>query len=138
MDPITTAIVAALPALASDLVTSSMKDAYQGLKAVIRRKFGESSQVARAVVALEADPGSKAQAAVLEEKVAVAKATEDPDVMKALAELVKSLKEAKIGGEAVASINVTISGGTVMGVVGAQRVTVGSMTFEAPPKDVKS
>jgi hypothetical protein len=40
MDPITTAIVAALPAMASDLVKSSVKDTYDGLKAVIRRKWG--------------------------------------------------------------------------------------------------
>jgi hypothetical protein len=137
MDPITTAIVAALPALASGLVTSGLKDAYQGLKAVIRRKFGESSQVSKAVEALEADPGSKGQAAVLQEKVAVAHASEDPDVMKALAELVNTLKEAKIGGEAVSNIKIAITGGTVSGVIGAQQVTVGSMTFGAPPRDAK-
>jgi hypothetical protein len=32
MDPITTAILAALPALASDVVKSGVKDAYEGLK----------------------------------------------------------------------------------------------------------
>jgi hypothetical protein len=137
MDPITTAIIAALPALASELVTSGLKDAYQGLKAVIRRKFGESSQVSKAVEALEADPGSKGQAAVLQEKVTVARASEDPDVMKALAELVNTLKEAKIGGEAVSNIKIAITGGTVSGVIGAQQVTVGSMTFGAPARDAK-
>jgi hypothetical protein len=137
MDPITTAIVAALSALAPELVTSGLKDAYQGLKAVIRRKFGESSQVSKAVEALEADPGSKGQAAVLQEKVTVARASEDPDVMKALAELVNTLKEAKIGGEAVSNIKIAITGGTVSGVIGAQQVTVGSMTFGAPPRDTK-
>ena len=40
MDPITTTIVATLPALASDLVKSSLKDAYEGLKSVIRRTWG--------------------------------------------------------------------------------------------------
>jgi hypothetical protein len=40
MDPITTAIIAALPVLASELVKSSVKDAYAGLKAVILRKWG--------------------------------------------------------------------------------------------------
>jgi hypothetical protein len=38
MDPITAAIVAVLPSLASDLVKSSIKDAYEGLKAIINRK----------------------------------------------------------------------------------------------------
>jgi disulfide oxidoreductase YuzD len=59
LDPITTAIVATLPVLASDLVTKSVKDAYEGLKAVIRRKWGEASPVAKSVDALEASPKSK-------------------------------------------------------------------------------
>jgi hypothetical protein len=36
MDPITTAIVVALPAVASDLVKTSLKDAYATLKVIIR------------------------------------------------------------------------------------------------------
>ena len=35
MDPITTAIMAALPALASDMVSTAVKDAYAGLKSLI-------------------------------------------------------------------------------------------------------
>ena len=59
MDPITSAVVAALPAIASGLVQSSVKDAYEGLKAVIRRKWGDASPVAKSVDALEANPKSK-------------------------------------------------------------------------------
>lgn len=138
MDPITAAIVAVLPALASDLVKSSVKDAYEGLKTVIRRKWGNASPMATAVNALEADPSSKAQAAVLAEKVEAIKAAEDPEVMKALAALVAELKEARVGGKAIADISVTISGGVVQGVVGAEKVTVGTMSFGAPSKDDKS
>src|SRR5205085_5853440 len=67
MDPITAAIMAVLPALASDAVKTGVKDAYDGLKAVIRRKWGESAPIAKAIAAVEEDPTSKAQAAVLEE-----------------------------------------------------------------------
>jgi hypothetical protein len=88
----------------------------------------------KAVADLEANPKSKGLALVLEEKVADAKAVEDPDAMQALAKLVAELKEAKIGGEAVANINIHISGGTVQGVFGAGEVTVGSMSFGAPPE----
>jgi len=70
MDPITTAILAVLPALASDMVKSGVKDAYEGLKAVIRRKWGDAAPISKAIAAIEEDPNSKAQAAVLEEKVA--------------------------------------------------------------------
>jgi hypothetical protein len=134
MDPITTAIVAALPAMASDLVKSSVKDTYDALKAVIHRKWGKAGALSNAVEDLEANPKSKGQALVLEERVADAKAAEDADLMHALARLVDELKEANIGGEAVAGINIHISGGTIQGVVGAHNVTVDSMTFGAPPE----
>ena len=137
VDPITAAILAALPALASDLVSSAVKDAYAGLKAIIRRKWGDASPVAKAVEALEADPKSKGQAAVLAEKVEASKAAEDPEIMKAVAALVAELKEVKTGGE-ISNINVTISGGVVQGVVGAEEVSVGTMSFGAPPKEEKS
>jgi disulfide oxidoreductase YuzD len=97
MDPITTAIVATLPALASDMVKSTVKDAYDGLKAVIRRKWGEASPVAKAVDALEANPKSQGQAAVLAESVAEAKADKDAGVMEALSKLVDELKSAARG-----------------------------------------
>ena len=134
MDPITTAIVALLPALASDMVKSSVKDAYDGLKAVIRRKWGDAAPVAKAISALEEDPKSKAQVAVLEEKVEAAKVAEDAEVLQALHRLVEQMKAEKIGGEAVARVQFTMSGGTVQGVAGAENVHVGSMTFGAPPK----
>ena len=132
MDPITAAIVAALPALASGVV----KDAYDGLKAVIRRKWGDAHPVAKAVDALEANPKSQGRAAVLSESVAEAKATDDPDIMHALTKLLDEMKKQGVGGSQAIEIN--ISGGNVQGVVGAQSVSVGSMSFGAPAKDTKS
>ena len=38
MDPITTAILAVLQVIGSEVIKSSVKDAYDGLKAVIRGK----------------------------------------------------------------------------------------------------
>jgi disulfide oxidoreductase YuzD len=84
MDPITAAVLAALPALASDVVKSGIKDAYEGLKAVIRRKWGDDAPISKAIVAVEADPNSKAHAAVLEEKVRAAGAAENVEVVQAL------------------------------------------------------
>jgi hypothetical protein len=137
MDPITTAILAVLPALASDLVKSSVKDAYAGLKAIIRRKWGDASPVAKSVDALEANPKSKGQAEVLAEHVAAINATADAEVMQALAKLVEQLKKEGIGGTDVAPIAVNISGGTVQGVVGAQKVSIDTINFGAPPTGKK-
>jgi hypothetical protein len=138
MDPITTAIVAALPALASDLVKSSVKDAYKGLKALIQRKWGAASPIAKSVDALEASPESKGQARVLAEHVAKVDATADTEVMQALGKLVGELNKEGIGGQAVARIAINIAGGTVQGVVGAENVSIGSMSFGAPSKGGKA
>jgi len=123
-----------LPALVADTVKSTVKDAYDGLKAVIRQRWGETGPIAKAITALEEDPQSKAQAAVLEEKVGAVKATEDAEVAQALHRLVEEMKSHGIGGEAVAKIQFNISGGVVQGVAGAENVTIGSLSFGAPPK----
>jgi len=137
MDPITTAIVAALPALASDLMKASVKDAYEGLKAVIRRKWGEASPTTKAVEALESNPHSKGQAAVLAEHIAATNATADADVMHALSKLVDELKKEGVGGKAVAAITINITGGTQQGIIGAEHVSVDSLSFGVPPASEK-
>jgi hypothetical protein len=106
MDPITAAILAVLPALASDVFKSGVKDAYEGLKAVIRRRWGDAAPISKAITAIEEDPKSKAKAAVLEEKVGAVKAAEDPEVAQALRRLVEQMKTHGIGGDAVARIQV--------------------------------
>jgi hypothetical protein len=133
MDPITAAILAVLPALATDMVKSGIKDAYEGLKAVIRRKWGDTAPISKAISAIEEDPSSKAQAAVLEEKVAAVKATDDAEVAQALHQLVEQMKAHGVGGESVARIQFNMSGGVVQGIAGAENVQIGSMTFGTPP-----
>ena len=134
MNPITAAILAVLPALASDVVKAGVKDAYDGLKAVIRRKWGDAAPISKAITAVEKDPKSKAQAAVLEEKVGAVKASEDPEVVKALQQLLEQMKTHGVAGEAAATIQLSISGGTQQGIIGAANVQVGSLNFGAPPK----
>ena len=134
MDPITAAIMAVQALSENDTVKSLVKDAYDGLKAVIRRKWGDSAPISKAISAVEEDPKSKAQAAVLEEKVGDVKATDDAEVAQALQKLVEQMKTHGIGGEAVAKIQFNMSGGVVQGVAGAENVTIGSMSFGAPPK----
>jgi len=134
MDPITTTILAALGVMGSEVIKSGVKDAYDNLKAVIRRKWGENAPISKAITAIEEDPQSKAQAAVLEEKVAAVKAIADAEVAQALQKLVQQLKTEGIGGAAVARIQFNMSGGVVQGVAAAENVQIGSMTFGAPAK----
>lgn len=135
MDPITAAIVAVLPGLASGVITSGVKDAYDGLKAVIRRKWGDAAPISKAIAAVEEDPNSKAQVAVLEEKVAAVKAAEDADVLQALRALVELMKTHGVGGEAIAKIQFNMSGGIIQGVAGAGTVTINSQYFGTHQKD---
>ena len=134
MDPITTTILAALGVMGSEVIKSGVKDAYDNLKAVIRRKWGETAPISKAITAIEEDPQSKAQAGVLEEKVAAVKATADAEVAQALHKLVEQLKTEGTGAETVAKIQFNMSGGVVQGVAGAENVHIGNMTFGAPPK----
>jgi hypothetical protein len=94
MDPITTAITAALANVAKD----GVKDAYEALKTVISRKWGKSSPILKAISATEDDPNSKAQAAVLEEKVVAFRAAADPEVAQALRKLNERLQTHGITG----------------------------------------
>jgi hypothetical protein len=135
MDPITTAIVAALPALATEMVSSGIKDAYAGLKSIIARKFGATSTVSKSVEALEANPKSKGQAMVLSEHVEEAKATSDTEIMAAVSKLVEALAKERAAGTSSVNIQATISGG-VAGIVGAQNASIGSMNAGSPgPND---
>jgi hypothetical protein len=133
MDPITTAIVAALPALGAELFKSSIKDAYEGLKAVIRQRWGNESRLAKSIEALEERPKSKGEALTLSENIAEVKATADPQVMHALSKLADALKKERlIGNGPLITTNVIDS--TVQGIVGAANVSIGSMNVGAPPQ----
>jgi len=125
MDPITAAVVATLPVLASELVKDSVRDAYSALKAVIRRVWGNAAPISKSLDALEEDPKSKGRAVVLTEEIENVKATENVDVATALKGLLDVLKVEGIGGKVIANIQVTIIGGKV-GIAGADHIEIGN------------
>jgi hypothetical protein len=127
MDPITAAIVAALPALAAGIVSGAVKDTYTGLKSIITHKFGPTSAMAKSVDDLEANPKSKGQAMVLSEHVEKAKATSDAEIMAAVSKLVEALAKERAAGTSSVHIQATMTGGTA-GIVGAQNASIGSMS----------
>jgi hypothetical protein len=127
MDPITAAIVASLPSVTSEIVKTSVKDAYEALKAILLRKFGPNSAMIHSIGELEANPTSKGQAAVLAENIAAAHVSEDAEITRALGCLIDELKTAGIGTPA--SIHVYVTGGHIHGVVGSN---IGSVNFATP------
>lgn len=82
MDPITAAIVSALAAGLADVGKEGIRDAYQGLKSLLYRKFGPQSSVFKAVEDLESNPSSPARKAVLQEEVAQSRADRDPELLR--------------------------------------------------------
>lgn len=89
MEPITTAILAALESRGS----KGIQREYDSLKATLAQKFGPRSELLQAVDRLEENPYSRARQAVLQESVERAGAAQDHDVRQAVAALVEQLNE---------------------------------------------
>ena len=97
MDPITTAIVAAIAAVGS----SAIKDSYSALKALLKKKFGEESDLVEAVNKLEIKPQSEARKATVQEEIEAAKANDDPEIVQLAQSLLQKLKEDSEGQQVI-------------------------------------
>jgi len=101
MDPITAAIVAALSAGAISGLTDTAKkvigDAYDGLKALLKKKFGNQSEVVKSVENLEAKPESPSRQGMLQEEVQAVQADQDPDLRQAAQALLEQIKAQPAG-----------------------------------------
>ena len=93
MDPITTAIVAALAALSKDAI----KDSYNALKSVLKKKFGSESDLVDAVEKLEKRPDSKGRKAMVQEEVEMAKVNDDVEIVQLAQDLLNKLKDEPSG-----------------------------------------
>ncbi|MCB8765937.1 hypothetical protein L2E68_02430 [Planktothrix agardhii 1029] len=89
MDPITTAFVTAL---AIPMAKDVIKDGYDALKAALKKKFGDQSDVVNAVEQLEKKPDSEGRKSMLQEEVENAKIYNDPQMVKLAEELLKHLE----------------------------------------------
>lgn len=106
MDPITTALTAALSAGAATGLTDAAKkaiaDGYDGLKTLLHRKFGVNSEVARAIGNLEAKPDSGGRKGMLEEEVKASNSVDEPELVaaaQALLQLIEGLPQAEMHGQ---------------------------------------
>ncbi len=97
MDSVTaTAIIAALAAGvsggATELVKTAITDGYNTLKTLLKKKFGERSNVVKSVDVLEAMPDSEASKALVKETVTAVQADQDLDIRQAAEALLMHLK----------------------------------------------
>ncbi len=94
MELVLTAILGALTKLSD----TAVRDAYEGLKGMIRRKFGGDSALADAVDGVEKKPDSEARKGVLKEELADGEVDGDPELLaaaKALIDAVQALPDGK-------------------------------------------
>src|SRR2546425_8723943 len=75
-----------------------ISDAYQGLKDLLRKKFGHESSLVKSVEVLEAKPGVVGRQQTLDEEIIDAGANRDQDILLAAQQLL-SLVQTQHGGE---------------------------------------
>jgi|SRR5215217_3274183 len=108
MDPITTAILAAI---AQGIITGAaqavgenpINDAYQKLKAILKGKFGNDSDIVEAVDKVEERPDSEVRKELLKEEVEIAGVDQDPEVRQAAQELLDRLRAQPSGEQHIQS-----------------------------------
>jgi hypothetical protein len=99
MDPVTTAIIAAIAAGITKVGEQAISDSYDALKKLLKEKFGKKSQVVKAVKQLEEKPVSDGRKTMLQEEIVDAKADKDKEILKAAQELLDLLKSQPGGGQ---------------------------------------
>lgn len=98
MDSVTQAIIAALSAgIAGGLTDNAKKaivDGYEGLKSMVKKKFGSNNEISEAIEKLQAKPESPGRRATLAEEIKTSNAAADNGLLAAaqsLLELIKAL-----------------------------------------------
>lgn len=128
---VTNAIVAALSAGAvagaTDTAKSAISDAYEGLKSLIKKKFGHDSEAAEAIDKLEAKPDSGARKEVLAEELNAVNSSSDPELVSAAESLLALIKALPHGEK-----HIMIAQGT--GIAQADRGSTATVTMHAPPR----
>ena len=118
MDPITTAIVAALSAgTISGLTETSktaMTDAYNAFKALLIKKFGAKSEVVQAIDRLEAKPESVGRQETLQEEIVTVNAEQDHEVLAAARHVLALVHPQQAGlGKFAIQNNAPVQGQTI-------------------------
>ena len=100
MDPITTAIVAALSAGAvaglTDTAKAAIADGYNKLKGLLTKKHGADSEVAQALKMLETKPESANRKGMLAEAIATVKAEQDEELLAAAKQILILVKSQQV------------------------------------------
>jgi len=128
VEPITTAIVAAVTTGITDIGKKAFGDTYQGLKGPIKSKFGQDNKVSRAIAELEDNPESKERQTIRAESIVQEKADRDSELIHLARQLVRALEETEQGRQAVAKYQIDARDAQI-GVAGDNAHIGGSVIF---------
>ncbi|MFM7437047.1 MAG: hypothetical protein ACKO2V_00330, partial [Snowella sp.] len=114
MEIILAALIAGAAAAAKDKAAEAVKDAYNGLKALLKKKL-ENDALAQAAV--DAKPEDiKQMESLLKDKITKSGADQDAEIIQAAQELINQVKEQPGGQEIINQTQIsTVSGVTVHG-----------------------
>lgn len=134
MDPITTAVVAAVLAGATKGVTETGKsiivDSYKALKAKITQKFGPENKISKTIKDLEEEPDIKSLQALLTDRIKGENADKDEEILQLVYKLTEALKTTPEGKSAIKTVTINISDNAQVGVAGSEKITIeGGITF---------
>ncbi len=101
MDPITTAIVAAL---AADLSKSVIQASYKALKSALEKKTGSSSDLLDSIDQLEKSPNREDRQSTVGVEVGIAKVNDDPNLVKLAEDLLNQIKDQPSGEQIINKI----------------------------------
>jgi hypothetical protein len=127
---VTSAIIAAISAGAvagvADTAKSAIADAYQGLKSLIKTKFGHDSEAAEAIDKLEAKPDSGARKEVLAEELKAVNSANDHELVSAAQALLALIK-----AQPESEKHIQVAQRT--GIAQADRGSIATVNMSAPP-----
>jgi len=102
MDPVITAVLAAITAGAAkgatEIVKNTIVGSYEALKGLLKKKAGSGSEVIEAVSMLENKPESAARRQMVCEELSAIEAARDPDLLSAAQALLDQIRS-QPGGE---------------------------------------
>jgi hypothetical protein len=130
MDPITVTLLAALTAGVAGGVTKVgselIVDAYGALKGALKARFGNDSNVAQAVDAMEKEPDFEPNQQALSGRLKQENATNDPELLNLTQKLAEALVAESKGTEVLGKYNIQAKN---IGVVGDNTKIEGGLHF---------